>query len=217
MADGGCFLLTATIRMPRCAATERTGQCFDALDIDHADVDLGTLGQRLIVQVQRGGRPGDKGVRSVGDAALVEVASRLRTRVRASDHVTRYGGATFGVVLTDISRDDAERFAEKIRAELGSAPYCDDRIVLQFSAGVVGIYPMLDDDDGDPVTRWARRADEALFDAKRQPEITASSRPEAVGRWVSSASHFSAAAQASSSEAPMIGLLGKMFSSPMIS
>jgi len=72
----------------------------------------------------------------VGDALLIEAASRLTTCVRAADAVARLGGAEFVVILGDLhesrpeSISQAANIAEKIRICL-SAPYtlCGNRTV----------------------------------------------------------------------------------------
>jgi len=107
-----------------------------------------------------------RGGRAVGDAVLTEVAERLRASVRSSDRVARYGGATLGAVLADVSPMDAERLADTIRTNLGAAQYCDGQVSLEFSSGMVSIDPTREDDEGDPVTSWIRRADEAMLQAK---------------------------------------------------
>ena len=64
----------------------------------------------------------------VGDALLVEVATRLNRCVRAVDTVARFGGDEFVVMLSDLNADKAESsaqagsVAEKIRIAL-SDPY----------------------------------------------------------------------------------------------
>jgi len=51
----------------------------------------------------------------IGDQILRSFAEVLRSRVRASDLVTRYGGEEFVVILDGASRDEAVRLADEIR------------------------------------------------------------------------------------------------------
>lgn len=51
----------------------------------------------------------------VGDAILVEVASRLKASVRRYDKLGRYGGDEFLVILPDCSFSDTKNIAERLR------------------------------------------------------------------------------------------------------
>ena len=65
---------------------------------------------------------------AIGDALLVEVANRIKSCIRQSDTVSRFGGDEFIVLLSILTADkekstqQAMRIAEKIRKAL-SAPY----------------------------------------------------------------------------------------------
>jgi diguanylate cyclase (GGDEF)-like protein len=62
-----------------------------------------------------------------GDLLLIEVANRIKHCLRESDTVARMGGDEFVVVLaqldkdSDVSKQQAEKLAEKIRTELAKA------------------------------------------------------------------------------------------------
>ena len=64
----------------------------------------------------------------VGDLLLIEVANRLKSCVRRSDTVARFGGDEFVVIISELSTDKAESsaqaeiVAEKIRSSL-ARPY----------------------------------------------------------------------------------------------
>src|SRR5207244_9023375 len=52
---------------------------------------------------------------SVADALLIETAQRLRSCVRQTDTVARYGGDEFTIILPDLHQaEDAAQVAEKI-------------------------------------------------------------------------------------------------------
>lgn len=53
-----------------------------------------------------------------GDFVLAEVASLLRSSVRGSDAVVRYGGDEFLVILADTSRTDASAVVDRIQTYL---------------------------------------------------------------------------------------------------
>jgi len=74
----------------------------------------------MLVDLDRFKQLNDSRGHSAGDQALVTVAERLRTSVRGSDTVARYGGDEFVVIAADLDRgEDAEMIAEKIADMLG--------------------------------------------------------------------------------------------------
>ncbi|MDX1513195.1 MAG: sensor domain-containing diguanylate cyclase [Gammaproteobacteria bacterium] len=79
---------------------------------------------------------------SAGDAVIKETASRLRSAVRESDTVARWGGDEFIVVLGDVAtREDAIAKREHIRSLFGR-PYTvgDQRMNVSASIGFA-LYP----------------------------------------------------------------------------
>ena len=105
----------------------------------------------------------------VGDALLVEAARRLRTCVRVHDTVARQGGDEFVVILGDLhpvlahATRDVEAVAEKIRAALSQA-YLIDGVAWHCTASI-GICMLQGGDD--PVDEILKRADIAMYEAKR--------------------------------------------------
>ena len=59
---------------------------------------------------------------NVGDAALREVANRLRASLRAADVVARWGGEEFLVVSRGVRRDNGAGFAQRIMSALADTP-----------------------------------------------------------------------------------------------
>jgi len=99
-----------------------------------------------------------------GDAALRELATRLRRICRQSDTVARLGGDEFGVVLPDVKdRAGVEHQAARIGAEI-DAPFTfeDQRLALSASLGIA-VYP----DDGAEVPVLLEKADQGMYAAKR--------------------------------------------------
>ena len=105
---------------------------------------------------------------AAGDAVIVEVGRRLTQRSRRHDVVARIGGEEFAVLLPNVSADAAKTFAEDIRRLIESQPFelpsprgtAPRRLTV--SAGVSAFKP---DDEFDGAL--LRRADEALYEAKR--------------------------------------------------
>jgi diguanylate cyclase (GGDEF)-like protein len=100
---------------------------------------------------------------AIGDEALKLVARRLRSTLRESDTVSRYGGEEFVVLLPNIScATDAEVIAQSLQNALASpsraGPY---RLELSASIGV-STYP----EDGEDAQSLVGRADAAMYRAK---------------------------------------------------
>jgi diguanylate cyclase (GGDEF)-like protein len=100
-----------------------------------------------------------------GDAVLVELATRVKAQVRDVDTLARYGGEEFVVVLPETDRAGAEQAAERICAAVRRRPFGEDGeqpIDVTLSLGVA-VFP----DHGSSSSVLLRRADEALYAAKR--------------------------------------------------
>ena len=108
-----------------------------------------------------------------GDQLLRVVAGILKGSARAVDHVGRYGGEEFLVILPETSKEDACQMAERIRSEI-EARACvviaDQAIHRTMSLGVVS-YP----EDADSADELMQRADAALYRAKRSGKNRVSS------------------------------------------
>lgn len=113
----------------------------------------------------------------VGDLLLIEVAARLRARVRETDTVARFGGDEFVVVLGNLNADRAASaalagaIAEQIRIAL-AAPYLltvrdegqAETIVEHHCSASIGLALFIGDKaDPDEILKWA---DAAMYQAK---------------------------------------------------
>jgi diguanylate cyclase (GGDEF)-like protein len=93
----------------------------------------------------------------VGDEVLTAAVRAMRRRLRAEDQLGRLGGEEFLVLLPDTDRAAAAIVAESLRAEIAHAPA---PVQITASAGVATW-------DGEPPEELLRRADQALYGAKR--------------------------------------------------
>jgi diguanylate cyclase (GGDEF)-like protein len=115
---------------------------------------------------------------SRGDEVLAAVAQVLRSTLRASDFVGRYGGEEFIILLPDTARDEACIVAEKVRAAVAAISLSTIDHPVTASQGIA----TLPDDAGD-ADALIRAADRALYLAKRngrnRVELSVSLDPEA--------------------------------------
>lgn len=110
-----------------------------------------------------------------GDTVLRETAARLRSNMRPYDHVGRYGGEEFLVVLPNCDLEQAVHQAERLRAKLSASSMIVDGGEMHVTASF-GV-TVSDGSDRSPDI-FVRVADEALYKAK------ASGRNCVVGlRW----------------------------------
>ncbi len=101
--------------------------------------------------------------RRSGDRVLREIATGLRSALRNQDHVARYGGAIFTVVLRDTSVEDGRLVAENVVRRLSEERYHQRLFRLEFSAGIASTEHAERLDAHELI----RRADQALSAAKR--------------------------------------------------
>ena len=99
-----------------------------------------------------------------GDAAIREIAQRIKRSCRESDTVARLGGDEFGVVLTEVrDRGSAEMRAGHIVAEIG-APFEFEANPLALRASLgIAVFP----EDGTDVNMLVEKADQAMYTTKR--------------------------------------------------
>ena len=114
-----------------------------------------------------------------GDAALRWVAAVVSQCARDTDRAARYGGDELAVLLPETDHVGACVLAERIRAKVAAADRtparcvghrdhsCDAERRRRLAAGVHGVHPL----------RVHRRADAALYQAKRSRAGTRSSAP----------------------------------------
>ena len=99
----------------------------------------------------------------VGDRILQRVATLIRRKSRKVDICCRYGGEEFTVILPEIGRQKAARFAERVRNLIESKRIdCDgESCSVTISAGVSS-YP----DDGETPSDLIDKEDQVMYWAK---------------------------------------------------
>ena len=100
-----------------------------------------------------------------GDLVLTAVAERLRSCSRKKDIVARVGGDEFVLVIPDLPLGNTEWFAEKLIRRITDEPYkleAAGHVRIGASVGFVHA-----PDDGTQIDELQRKADAALYAAKR--------------------------------------------------
>jgi len=126
---------------------------------------------------ERGGRPlsillgdvdhfkriNDQHGHAVGDAVLRAIARVLREGVREVDHVARWGGEEFLVLLPATELDEAQQVAERLRAAVQALVEVEGRRELRLSLtlGLAELQP------GESIEQALVRADRALYEGKQ--------------------------------------------------
>ena len=144
----GLYNHTHTLQLleDACFRARRDGQplAFAMLDIDHFKKVNDTYGHPM------------------GDRVIKSLALFLKHRLRKTDHIGRYGGEEFAVVLPDTDEQSALKVLEEIRQRFAEIHYPaqPQDLSCTFSCGIAMLQPGL---DGNALSK---RADEALYKAK---------------------------------------------------
>ncbi len=100
---------------------------------------------------------------AAGDVALKQLAARVKEWLRPVDHIARFGGEEFVVMLTSPPVAEAQQVLTRLQRQLSASLFMHDgrEVFVTFSAGVTDYRP------GEALELALERADEALYEAKR--------------------------------------------------
>jgi len=117
----------------------------------------------ILFDVDRFKRINDKYGHKAGDKALRMIAKYLKQTIRESDFVARYGGEEFIVIMPETNIEEALLVANKLREKITDVyfHYGDEKVAVSLSAGAASFC------DNDSVESVFQRADQALYQAKR--------------------------------------------------
>lgn len=126
-------------------ASERVPYSLIVIDIDHFKNINDTYGHDF------------------GDQVLVELARILRSKMRSTDVCSRWGGEEFLGLMNQACLGDAEKVATRLMQAVRSASilYQQQAVTLTVSMGLA------EHEEGETYAETFRRADEALYAAKR--------------------------------------------------
>jgi diguanylate cyclase len=100
---------------------------------------------------------------AAGDVALKTLAAAVRERLRPADHLARFGGEEFVVLLPATALAEAQQALTRLQRSLSEALFLHEgrEVFVTFSAGVTAWR------GGEALEAALERADEALYEAKR--------------------------------------------------
>lgn len=100
----------------------------------------------------------------VGDDLLRAVARRLKTMLRETDTVARFGGDEFVILLSEVEQvENVQWVARNILRELSAPLVIGDRQLSVTASLGISLYPI----DGDDCVSLIRNADVAMYQAKK--------------------------------------------------
>jgi len=100
----------------------------------------------------------------VGDIVLVHLVAIIMETLRTHDLIGRYGGEEFLLILPDSRIEEARTAMARLQRKLAGKPisWGNQQLLVTFSAGVASRRP------GEPEAALIDRADQALYEAKRE-------------------------------------------------
>ncbi|MFA5224527.1 MAG: sensor domain-containing diguanylate cyclase [Candidatus Omnitrophota bacterium] len=144
----GYFQLLLQAEMEKAKAT-KTKLSLIAIDIDNFKVYNDTLGHQA------------------GDKILKDLARLLRNQSRKMDHVCRYGGEEFTIILPQTEQKEAYMIAERLRVDIQRYPFLNEEIfpnkTLTVSLGIA-TFP----ENGLLPAELITSSDKSLYKAKNQ-------------------------------------------------
>ena len=185
---GGCVALNLRIQRIRVRLHDKRVALAHALEVNRElatrDELTGLVNRRAMMDLMalehrrsvRSGRPlllaqldidhfkpvNDTHGHATGDRALQAFANTVRTSVRDTDVLARWGGEEFVLMLSDTHQDGARELIARIRLAVAAIeiPHATGTLHLTVSAGLALHLP------GDTVEHTLERADQALYTAK---------------------------------------------------
>jgi len=113
----------------------------------------------LVVDIDHFKRINDTHGHDAGDEVLIVLAGLIRTGIRATDSLARWGGEEFVVLSPEVSVEEAAGLAERLRRAAGTYAY-------SFVGSVTASIGVAQHRAGETPDELFARADEALYRAK---------------------------------------------------
>ena len=135
-----------------------------AFDQERARIPVGTQPLAVgLIDIDNFKRLNDSLGHAVGDVALKALATRVKAALRPSDHLARFGGEEFVVLLPDTPIEQAQLALTRLQRDLTAALFMHEGrdVFVTFSAGVTTHRA------DETLEAALERADEGLYEAKR--------------------------------------------------
>jgi diguanylate cyclase (GGDEF)-like protein len=147
-----------TLLPNRSAFDERFTLEYNKFQREHNDLCL------VIADIDRFKSINDSYGHSAGDKTLQTVAKALKNAIRVTDFIARYGGEEFVLIMPHSRLEQVLKPLEKLRITVKSIPFKfkQQPVSVTISFGVTQLK------QGDSMAQAFDRADEALYEAKRQ-------------------------------------------------
>jgi len=75
----------------------------------------------------------------MGDEVLKNIASVLKINLRDGDHIGRYGGEEFLIILPNTKSEEALNIIQKVKTIVNELVWKDERLKVSFSGGIIEI------------------------------------------------------------------------------
>lgn len=99
----------------------------------------------------------------LGDEVLKNIAKILKDSLRNVDHLGRFGGDEFVIILPNTNLENTVIIAERVREKIANFVHNIEEHIIQTTVSIgIASYNSLDDD----VNQIIKRADQALYNAK---------------------------------------------------
>jgi len=102
---------------------------------------------------------------SAGDQVLIDIAAKLRSMVRSSDHVNRFAGDEFTVLLKDTTKEELPTYLDKISGKLNTTLKLSNGQTINYSVSIGAACFPENNDDEETITV---NADLAMYNAKKK-------------------------------------------------
>ena len=113
-----------------------------------------------------------------GDAVIKEVANRIQDSLREYDHVGRFGGEEFLIVVPEIQHADLHALANRIRKAIADTPMDLPLLEITVTLSIGGA--LLNRSSSCTINELIAQSDEALYQAKEGGRNRVEMAPEPV-------------------------------------